>query len=219
MNGQPYSLSSNGCPLTTIILLVISIIVIFFYKNIHKNTIISNLLMRLLFAMVNVNTNWFKYFSTKVTYNFSRFNPYRGALCKTIWVCIFLDFFLVFWKYSSICFLHIFFLCHVEIIMETHKNSYEQYIDQYWWMIMFDGIKWYMNMSIYNLFCWSFWTWLDISIKLISAFMMYGVTKQKILAHSWTTVISSTTYGHVAFIRFALVSCYLFLRKKGTVGT
>ena len=83
-----------------------------------------------------------------------KFKPYQGAICKPIWVCIFLGKgkILVFWKYSSMYILHTFFLHHGEIITKTKNNLYEQYNYQYLWIIWFDGIKWYINMYIYTYF-------------------------------------------------------------------
>ena len=45
-----------------------------FYKNIHKNITILNLLMPLLLAMVDIIINQVKYFSMKITYYFYKFN-------------------------------------------------------------------------------------------------------------------------------------------------
>ena len=43
----------------------------------------------------------------------------------------------------------IFCLHHGQIKMETKNNLYEHYHDQFWWIIIFDGKKWYMNIYIY----------------------------------------------------------------------
>ena len=47
---------------------------------------------------------------------------------------------------------------------------------------------------------------------------MVGQSKA-ILTSSWTTVISNTTQGHVTSRSFSIVSCCIFIRKRGTLHT
>ena len=71
------------------------------------------------------------------------------------------------------------YFCHsCEVITYTKNNLYEQYKKQDLWIIMFGGLMWYMNMSIYTYFCYYWWIWLNISIKIFSEFLMYDGTKQ-----------------------------------------
>ena len=53
------------------------------------------------------------------------------------------------------CALYMYFcLHHSKITTETNENLYAHYDEEFWWIIMFNSKKLYLNISIYAYFCY-----------------------------------------------------------------